>query len=320
MIKKLRLGTYYPGKIYVQKLRIGSPIYEMQTGNPPQLYRAFLEINNLCNRNCRLCGFYGIKNSKRCLSYNKWARNDEPLATGMWRKLSEDLKDLGCIDLFVTAGDLTLTWDETKNIVDHAHGKFDSIYITIPQRNLFENIGGYLRNKAKLIVQLGNSDKNSLERQINYLVIQPESWRTVDKAINENITEGFNIIHSEIILNRPAAGPKKRADLNFLNDRIFHSCLNHTIAVTYTGDVLPCPIMRDHKFGNVKEEELWAILSKQWKKIYNIWTLNLDKIEPCSYFGFRYSCADCRALEETLTGRLNGKTPCNYDPVKGHWK
>lgn len=156
----------------MQKLRIGSPIYEMLMGNPPQLYRAFLEINNLCNRNCRFCGFYGIKNSKRCLSCNKWARNDEPLAIGTWRKLSDDLKDLGCIDHFVTGGDLTLTWDETKNIVDYAHGKFNNIYILIPQQNLFENIGDYLRNKAKLIVQLGDPDSNSLECQLNYLVVQ----------------------------------------------------------------------------------------------------------------------------------------------------
>ncbi len=47
-LKQLCLGNFYPNKIYVQKLRVGSrenkynPLHPIE---PPDLHRAFLEIN-----------------------------------------------------------------------------------------------------------------------------------------------------------------------------------------------------------------------------------------------------------------------------------
>lgn len=92
--KKLRLGNFYLNKIYVQKLRIGSPpIEEQQIGNPPKLYRAFLEINNSCKRDCWFCGYYGIRRSLGCMGCNKWNQNGEPLPTEKWKKLIDDLRN-----------------------------------------------------------------------------------------------------------------------------------------------------------------------------------------------------------------------------------
>jgi MoaA/NifB/PqqE/SkfB family radical SAM enzyme len=69
----------------------------------------------------------------------------------------------------------------------------------------------------------------------------------------------------------------------------------------------------------VSNKELYAVLKSEWERIDNFWELNLDKIEKCCSCEFRYSCADCRSLEESLTGKLDGKMLCNYDPSEGKW-
>lgn len=73
-------------------------------------------------------------------------------------------------------------------------------------------------------------------------------------------------------------------------------------------------MMRDHVYGNIRNRELHTIFEEKWDDIDKIWKLNLDKIDKCTYCEFRYACNDCRALEEQLTGKLNGKITCGYDP------
>jgi tRNA A37 methylthiotransferase MiaB len=59
-LKQLRMGNFYTDKIYVQKLRIGS-MFQDPFSEPLQIQRAFIEINNSCNRNCWYCGFQGSR-------------------------------------------------------------------------------------------------------------------------------------------------------------------------------------------------------------------------------------------------------------------
>ena len=58
-LKAYLLGNFYPNKTYIQKLRLGSA--SKTPSDPPEFDRAFLEINNSCNRDCNFCGYYGIK-------------------------------------------------------------------------------------------------------------------------------------------------------------------------------------------------------------------------------------------------------------------
>jgi radical SAM protein with 4Fe4S-binding SPASM domain len=77
--------------------------------------------------------------------------------------------------------------------------------------------------------------------------------------------------------------------------------------------------MRRHKFGNVRNSEIYTVFEKEWRSIYEFWGLNLDKIDRCTGCEFRYACTDCRALEENLTGKLDGKRLCSYNPKEGEW-
>jgi hypothetical protein len=61
-LKRLCIGNFYPKPIYVQKLKSDSyttdkydPLFPIA---PPALHKAFLEINNLCHRDCWFCGYH----------------------------------------------------------------------------------------------------------------------------------------------------------------------------------------------------------------------------------------------------------------------
>ena len=60
-LKDLHIGNIYNNKIYIRKLYFGSPSLFSFEGSLSQLQRAYLEINNSCDRNCWFCGYNGIK-------------------------------------------------------------------------------------------------------------------------------------------------------------------------------------------------------------------------------------------------------------------
>ena len=321
-LKQLRLGNFYHSRVYIQKLRVGSPVKEFEA-SPPVLFRAFLEINNSCNRDCWFCGYYGIKRSLGCMGCNKWKENGRSLSVERWKKVIDELRDLDCKDIFITGGDLTLVWDRTIDILDYANGKFDNIYITLHQQSLSSDKMNDLENKANVIVQTDDFNNLQSKELTSLLIMKPENWGDASNMEDKNIMYDF-VIEDGISLpnNLPITSNKKISGVNlyqFLNNLEYHPCLGHTLAICYNGNVIPCPMMRSHSFGNVNTRELYTIFKMGMEEIDNFWKLNLDQIEKCTGCEFRYACSDCRALEESLTGKLEGKGMCSYDPEEGEW-
>ncbi|HBR10188.1 TPA: hypothetical protein DD712_02915 [Candidatus Acetothermia bacterium] len=91
-----------------------------------------------------------------------------------------------------------------------------------------------------------------------------------------------------------------------------HNCLRGgKIAITPTGDVLPCPCVQYVVLGNVKRQILSDIIVSDGLK--QVWGLTKDKIETCKDCEYRYGCFDCRARAESLTDK---PTDCWYNPHK----
>jgi radical SAM protein with 4Fe4S-binding SPASM domain len=320
-LKRRRLGNFYSNPPYIQKLRVGSPYLENE-GDPPALYRAFLEINNSCSRDCWFCGRNGIKRSLGCIGCNKWDDCGEIPELERWKELINELKDLSCRDIFITGGDLTLAWDRAIEILRYAEGKFKNIYITLHQRSASSDKVDYLMNKAKLIIQADDPNDIKLNNSEIFLITSSQNDRA-DFIDNKNIRTDF-LIEDKSILQRDTLlfSKKKIRSVNlfqFQNNLEYHPCLGHTLAINCDGRVTPCPMMRKYSFGNIKIDKLCTIFQKQWEAIDKFWKLNLDKIEKCADCEFRYSCDDCRALEECLTGEIGGKILCSYNPINGEW-
>ena len=322
-LKKLCLGNFYEKIVYIEKLRLGSPIEESQPGHPPQLNRAFLEINNSCNRNCWFCGYHGIKRSWGCMGCNKWNEDGETLTTERWREIIDELKDLDCKDIFITGGDLTLAWDKTMDILDYADGKFRKIYITLHEQSFSEKIAKYLANKAQTIIQTEKLDGIQSEDLIFLLTVRPEEFKNLKdvknkKAMIDFVSEDFRSLSAEIPLISKRKIPKESM-YQFFHNIKYHPCIGNTLAISHTGNVLPCPMMRNHVLGNIRDRELYTLFENGKEEIDKFWNLTLDNIEKCRDCEFRYACNDCRALEEKLTGKLEGKRLCDYEPEEGKW-
>jgi len=319
-LKQLCLGNFYTNRVYIQKLRVGSPL---AGGERIDLHRAFLEINNTCNRDCWFCGCYGIKRNFGCMGCNKWRDNGTPLSEKKWKEIVDDLSDLGCRDIFITGGDLTLAWNKTINILDHANRKFNNMYIILHEQSLSSNIYDNLNGKVNLIIQTDRFNGHRSKDSANILVIKPENWKEANDIEDKAILKDFIITDkNSLSKDLPIMSKEKVSPVNmhtFLNNIDYHPCLGRTLAICNNGDVIPCPMLRKHSFGNISDRKLCTIFEKNIEKIYNFWRLNLDKIEKCTGCEFRYACSDCRALEENLTGKLDGKMLCSYSPEKGEW-
>ena len=104
----------------------------------------------------------------------------------------------------------------------------------------------------------------------------------------------------------------------YYRNRQMNSCWFGKLAITNSGDVLPCVFSRDQIAGNVKEQDLANIVKSE--RMMNFWTLTKDKIEKCKDCEYRYVCEDCRPLAYGFENNLFGKSPrCTYDPYSGEW-
>lgn len=98
----------------------------------------------------------------------------------------------------------------------------------------------------------------------------------------------------------------------------WNSCWCGKIAVTSTGDVIPCVFARGLVAGNVKQQGLTEIIKGQVMLGY--WGLTKDQVQVCRDCEFRYVCEDCRPLAYGSAGNLHAKSPrCTYNPYTGDW-
>lgn len=99
-----------------------------------------------------------------------------------------------------------------------------------------------------------------------------------------------------------------------------HGCLAGKIAITTTGDVIPCIFARNQLCGNILEKSLAEILSGQL--LTNCWHTTKDNINKCSDCEYRYACPDCRPLAQGSDPEkswLACPQNCTYNPYTGQW-
>jgi radical SAM protein with 4Fe4S-binding SPASM domain len=105
---------------------------------------------------------------------------------------------------------------------------------------------------------------------------------------------------------------------NYSRNKRGNSCWFGKAAITYSGDVIPCPFARSQIVGNVVEQDFAEIISGEGMQ--SLWNLNNDRIEVCKDCEYRYLCTDCRPWAYGFTGNIFSKYPrCTYDPYAGNW-
>ena len=321
-LQELCVGNFYENVTYVEKLRSGSPLHEIQKGLPPVLLRAVLEINNRCEQTCWYCGIRGLHRSLGCMGCNKWGEQGREVSLERWKEIIDALDDLECNSIWFTGGDLSMTWDKTLDLVNYANRTFGNIFVILNSQKITDTISGDLFGKAQIVAQMENPDGVKKE-WINVITTEDheigsiESLREINYVIDFVSKDFFALPHNSPVLSKDKL--KKTGLFSFTRNKKVHPCLGNSLTISWRGDVLPCPMMRSHTLGNIQTQDLCSIFENDGRRVKKFWDLRLDTLKRCGQCEFRYGCNDCRALEESLTGDLNGKALCGYDSAKGAW-
>lgn len=121
---------------------------------------------------------------------------------------------------------------------------------------------------------------------------------------------------------KPPIKPPFYIDEESFNDaHHYHSCLAGKIAVTATGDVIPCIFARNQVCGNILHHSLAGILSGH--PLTQCWHTTKDCISKCKDCEYRYACPDCRPLAQGSDSEklwLASPQNCSYNPYTGIWE
>ena len=119
----------------------------------------------------------------------------------------------------------------------------------------------------------------------------------------------------------PIRPPFYTDEVSFTDAHHHHTCLAGKIAVTTSGDVIPCIFARNQQCGNIVNSSLAEILSGQ--SLNNCWHTTKDSINKCKDCEYRYACSDCRPLAQGTDPEkcwLAAPKNCSYNPITGTWE
>nr|WP_092068850.1 radical SAM protein [Dendrosporobacter quercicolus]NSL47249.1 radical SAM protein [Dendrosporobacter quercicolus DSM 1736]SDL82214.1 radical SAM additional 4Fe4S-binding SPASM domain-containing protein [Dendrosporobacter quercicolus] len=119
---------------------------------------------------------------------------------------------------------------------------------------------------------------------------------------------------------QPIQPPFYTDEYSFTQAQKYHSCLTGKIAITASGDVIPCIFARSQTCGNILTATLHEVLNGEPLKA--IWRTTKDQVEKCQDCEYRYACNDCRPLAQSSDRQnrwLACSVGCSYDPYTGQW-
>lgn len=338
------LGAFYTDPQADAKKRY-IPCYQ------PQLEFIWLELTSTCNNRCLHC--YSTSSPEvpaGCVPHNRWleliteARNEgayglqliggEPLLYPKWRELvikaREENYDL--IEIFTNA---TLINDDC---IDFFKQYDVSIATTLYANNATIH--------DKVTLHPGSFEKTMTA--INKILAKNIPLRIASILMKANEHEAENIMNLCTKLGVESAPPdvvrptgrgddqdllptsytKRSIKPPFFTDpeffakaQQFHSCLAGRLAITASGDVIPCIFARDQVCGNIVATPLHTILNDQPLKA--CWQTTKDCITKCQDCEYRYACADCRPLAQSMDTKkcwTAAPADCSYNPYTGKWE
>jgi radical SAM protein with 4Fe4S-binding SPASM domain len=118
----------------------------------------------------------------------------------------------------------------------------------------------------------------------------------------------------------PIQPPFYTDEATFIAAHNYNQCLTGKIAITSTGDAIPCIFARNKICGNVLTSSLESILNNQ--PLQQCWHTTKSCIEKCKDCEYHYACSDCRPLAQGSDPEKNwlaSPRDCSYNPYIGKW-
>ncbi|MCK5161735.1 MAG: radical SAM protein [Candidatus Aureabacteria bacterium] len=153
-------------------------------------------------------------------------------------------------------------------------------------------------------------------KQLNIKFRMPDIIRPTGRGIDKLLFPTNTNIKELRILKRPDFMAMEEF---FSYSNVWNSCWFGKLAITSSGNVIPCIFARSQIVGNIRNKNLAQILASN--KLSKLWRITKDKLNVCRDCEYRYACKDCRPLSYSTFGNLYAKSPrCTYNPYKGVWQ
>ena len=328
------------------------PFSEKPVECAPHLKYAWLELTEKCNMDCIHCyGEFGHPDSKEHKAYltaDEWKNillrlsteglknvqfiGGEPL---LYPQLSKLLKYAHELDISVDI--FTNGYFINESLIHVLKETSTKLRISLygHNSNIHDNITHYKGSFSRIDRALDLLKMNGVQASVAVVIMKENEKYFQDiKQYVEN--KGFYFSYDVI---RPVSCGHQSShyitDVNILSDRFYtkpsfsvsrecffqnkqwNSCWFGKLAITSTGDILPCTFSRNLVCGNLKEDD-WKDIRE---KLLSYWKLTKDYVDGCCSCEYRYACHDCRPLAIGTTGGIYDKYPrCCYEPLNGIWK
>lgn len=331
-LQEQSLGKYFNKPNYIEKItKYPTWVDYLFTKSAPVVTRAFVNIENHCDKNCSYCNVSNVRRYScfSCYSDNSTAKK---MDKNEILTILNNLKKLECAEIYFTGGNVFLNIEETVEILKYAKNlgfkRISVIYggdklnkevinilidlnisltlqIHIENKkdlyslNILDELSLYKDKLNKNIVILLNNINICLnEDDLNYLIGKVRPQSIIQDPLYSDETEDvyFEKINQLGLTSIDEFSLKKK----------YNSCLFGTIHINYDGEISPCPGLKDFTLGDINSFN--SIFSED--RIYKFWNLKKDLIEKCAKCSHRYACNDCRSLEYKLSGDLYGLVSC----------
>jgi len=319
--------------------------------DPPELEFMWLEITSRCNNRCLHC--YSVSSPTvniDCVPHERWLElidegrqagataiqliGGEPLLYPRWRDLVIKARQAGYewIEIYTNATLIddtdiaffqehevsiaTTIYASNAAIHDQVTGNPGSFDRTVAAVKKVLAAGIPLRI-ASIIMKVNEHEaKNIMQfcRDLGVEVSPPDVIRPTGRGEDKSLLPtAYN--------NRPISPPFFTDPETFYKATCQHTCLAGKLAVTSTGDVIPCIFARNQICGNILTQSLQAIISGEL--LQQCWHTTKDMIAKCKDCEYRYACADCRPLAQGYDPAKDWLAPvtgCSYNPYTGIWE
>ncbi|WP_160674603.1 4Fe-4S cluster-binding domain-containing protein [Clostridium sp. C8-1-8] len=344
LIDKLQckgLGEYTDTKFYIEPYRVGK-IKKLQVEHTNILNTCFIELPCKCTVNCGLCNKSVYKSCETCSLPSKVS---DTMDMGFYKSIIDTISPLNFNIIIFHGGDPLVLWSQLQELLEYTRANVaDKTRIILKTNGALINLDiskFLIEYKVNPVIvfhfdkdfEMGINDKLSqlstvidffVESKVNIfanILISRDYENRINEICKMLIDEKFSSVSISVIINDSHESQyiidsriDTRALLDFYHTKEYNLCLGGMVAISSDKKVLPCPSMKKHKIVDLTTCNLLNSFESN-EGLDKFWKFTLDKISNCSNCKFRYSCVDCRAIEEELTGDLYGKALCECLPT-----
>jgi len=309
------------------------------------------EITNRCNLNCKHCYADSGYNNTNELSEDEWKDllnqgymqgatsvqfiGGEPLLRNDLLSLIFHAKAIGYqkIEIFTNG---TLITNKFLDQLVNIQGIQFAVSLYSDVESVHDSITGKMGSWKKTISNIEKIRIRNLSVRIAFIVMALNE-DSIESTLSFCSRKGFPCPRPDIIRSSGRASTNLKPNNlellkcfykmcpefytskeKFIFSVNYNTCWANKIAITSTGEVIPCVFARDIILGNIKSKKLSEIIDSD--SVKNAWKLSKDYVQICKDCEYRYACKDCRPLAISENHNIFSKNPrCMYEPESGIW-